>query len=426
MTIIVVCSFFLLILIGFDVGFAMIAAALLGMVTHQYPVDPVTIPLTATNAIDASAYLTIPLFILAGELMNRGGVTQRLIAWSSAMVGHLRGSLAQISVMTNLAMSGITGSPVAEATATGSALIPQMVREGYRGGFAAAVIAASAMLGAILPPSIPMLIYAAIANVSVIKLFLAGIVPGLLLTAGYMGVCALVSRRHGYPAKRKATWKERASITRSSAWALAMPLLVLLGIRSGATTITESAALIVLYALFIGLFIYKSLAWRDLLPICADTSKTSAVILFLLAAAGPFSWLMSELGIAQQISSMVLGASGNPYITLLIVNVILLLIGKVLEPVPALIMFTPTLLPIQAELGIDPIQFGTMVVLNLMIGMQSPPVGLLLFTTSAIGQVPIGRVMLAVLPFVGWSLVVLGLVSTIPAITLALGGPLFH
>jgi tripartite ATP-independent transporter DctM subunit len=296
-----------------------------------------------------------------------------------------------------------------------------MKRVGYRPAFAAAVISASAMLGAILPPSIPMLIYASIANVSVIRLFLAGIVPGLLLTAGYMAVCAAIARRHGYAAAPKATWSARWSATRASVWALIMPLIVLLGIRTGLTTITESAALIVVYALVVGIFIYRGLGVREVGRTFYDAARMSAVILFLLAAAGPFSWLMSELGIAASVAEITLGVSDHPFVILLIVNVLLLLVGKILEPVPALIMFTPTLLPVQAHLGMDPVQFGTMVVLNLMIGMQSPPVGLLLFVTSAIGKVPIGQVMLAVLPFVCWSLAVLVLVCAFPVITLGIG-----
>ena len=407
--------FFGLLVAGLDVGFAMILAAMVGMLMHG-GIDLVMAPLTVVSGVDSAALITVPLFVLAGEIMNRGGVTRRLIEWSTAMVGHLRGSLSQVALMTNLIMAGISGSAVADATATGGILIPAMKKEGYKPGYAAAVIAAGAMLGPILPPSIPLIIYAIMANLSIGKLFLAGVVPGLLLFFGYMAICAWVARREGYAAKEAATWMERAVATRGSIWALLVPVLIIVGIRSGFITETEAAGVICVYALIVGLAIYRDLKIRSLGEVFLAAGKTSAVILFLLAAAGPFSWLLNESHIATRISQGILSLSSDPLVILLIVNLMLFVVGMILEPLPALVMFVPTLLPIQAQLGLDPIQFAMIVVLNLMIGMLHPPIGLLLFVTGAVGRVPLWPIAVQLLPFLGWSLLVLVLISVFPGI----------
>jgi len=409
--------FLLLMLAGMDVGFSMILAAAAGMlVKTDRVVDTVMVPLTMLSGVDSAALVSVPMFILAGEAMNHGGVTRRLIDWSLAMVGHMRGSLSQVSVVTNLIMAGVSGSAVADATATGTALIPAMKSDGYRPGYAGAVIAASAMLGPIIPPSIPMVIYAVIANLSIIKLFLAGVVPGLMLAAGYMVICAVTARRRNYGSRPAASWPERLKTTRQSIWALMMPVLILGGIRFGIVTDTEASAVIVVYALLVGVFIYRELKLRDLGRLIYDAGRTSAVILFLLAAAGPFSWLLSESRVAVGIADSIMAISSHPAVILLIVNVLLLLVGKVLEPLPAMVIFLPALLPIQQQLAIDPIQFAMIVILNLMIGMQTPPIGLLLFVVSAVGRVPIGPVIVEITPFVLWSLAVLILICLFPPI----------
>lgn len=414
-----VLLFFLLLMTGLDVGYSMIVAALAGMLLHAgEAVDPVMVPMTLVSSVDSAALVAVPLFVLAGEIMNQGGLTRRLIEWSAAMVGHLRGSLSQVAMMTNLVMAGISGSAVADATATGGMLIPAMKREGYRPGYAAAVIAAGAMLGPILPPSIPMVVYAVLANLSVARLFIAGIVPALLLFAGYVAICGWKARRHGYQARPRVRWREQVRSTRIAIWALMVPVLVVLGIRSGIITETEAAGAICVYALVVGVLVYRDLRLRDLGRVFYSAGKTSAVILFLLAAAGPFSWLMGESHIATLISESVLGISDDPLVVLLAVNVMLLLVGMVFEPLPALVMFVPTLLPVQAALGIDPIHFATVVIINLMIGMLHPPVGLLVMITSAIGRVRIWSVAVETLPFLGWSLVVLVLISVFPALVL--------
>ncbi len=418
-----VILFIVLILVGLDIGFAMITAAMIGMLFKGGGgVDIVQAPLSMLGGIDETALVAIPLFILAGELMNRGGVTLRLINWSMAMVGHMRGSLSQVSLTTNLVMAGISGSAVADASAIGTAMIPAMKREGYRRGYPEAVIACGAMLGPILPPSIPMIVYAVLANLSIIRLFLAGIIPGFMLLAGYMAICAWQARRHGYQSRPRASWPERARVTRASIWALMMPVLIIAGIRFGLLTDTEAAAFVAVYALLIGLAVYRELKPGELGSAFYAAGRTMAVVLFLLAAAGPFSWLISESRIAATIAKSILGISDEPWVVLLTVNVFLILVGKILEPLPAMIITLPALLPIGAQLGLDPIQYAMILILNLMTGMLTPPVGILLFVTSAVGRTPIGPIVREIVPFFIWSLIVLALICAFPPLTLWLPG----
>ena len=417
MTLLIIVLFLILLLAGMDVGFAMVLAAVAGIMTRADPFgDAVMLPLTMLTSVDSAALLSIPLFILAGELMNSGGVTQRLIQWSLAFVGHFRGALSQVAVVTNLIMAGISGSAVADATATGTALIPAMKREGYHVGYAGAVIAAASMLGPILPPSIPMVVYAVMANHSVIKIFLGGVIPAFMLAAGYMVICALIARRRNYPSQQKSTWPERWKATQDSAWALAMPVLVLAGIRFGIVTDIEAAAAIAVYALVVGWFIYRELDRGKFGRAILESGRSSAIILFLLAAAGPFGWLLSEAKVNQGVRDLLLWVSTDPLIVLVMINIFLLLIGKILEPLPAMIIFVPTLLPVAEQLHIDPTHFAIIVVVNLMIGLQTPPVGLLLFVSSAVGKEPIGAIIVQIIPFVLWSLTVLALIVIFPPI----------
>jgi tripartite ATP-independent transporter DctM subunit len=407
--------FLVLMVAGLDVGFSMLAGALIGLVLKTDLVtDVVVVPLTMHNNVDVIALIAVPLFVLAGEFMNQGGVTRRLIEWSMSMVGHWRGSLSQVSVVTNFIMAGISGSAVADASAIGAAMLPSMKEEGYRGGYAGAVIAAGAMLGPIIPPSIPMIVYAVVANASVIRLFLSGVVPGILLTIGYMALCWIYAKRHGYPTRPRSSWRERATVTRKSIWALIMPVIIVLGIRSGLFTDTEASAVIALYALVVGVIVYRELPIRNLPAVFYQGARTAGVILFLLAASGPFAWLLSESQMSEGIAEAVLSVTHNPFLAMMMVNVVLLLMGTILEPLPAMIIATPALLPLQHALGLDPTFFGLIIVLNLMIGMLHPPMGLLLFVVAGVGKIPILSIAVSILPFLAWALVVLTLCTAFP------------
>jgi tripartite ATP-independent transporter DctM subunit len=411
-------AFLLLLFVGFDVGFSMVLAALLGVeFKTERTVDMTMLPLSMISGVDNYALVQIPLFILAGELMNRGGLTQRLIDWSQAMVGRVRGSLGHVSILTNFIMAGVSGSAVADAVATGKPLIPAMQRAGYGEGYAGAVIAAGALLGPIIPPSIPMVVYAQIASQSVVKMFMSGVMPGLLLAGGYLVICTIIGRLRNYPRPPPSSWADRVHATGSAGWALVMPLIVIFGIRFGLVTDTEAAAVAALYALLVSGFIYRSIGWRDLVSLLSSAGRSSAVILFLLAAAGPFSWLVAESQVNEQALTLLRSISSDPTVVLLSINAFLLIVGCILEPLPAMIIFVPTLLPLAPQLGIDPIQFGAVIVLNLMIGLLHPPIGLLLFVVANVGKIRLRPIVLESLPFLGWSLLVLMLSIMFPPIT---------
>ena len=411
-------AFMLALIIGFDVGFSMILSAWLGVLYRGDAVDPAMMPLSMIAGVDTYALVQVPLFILAGELMNRGGLTMRLIDWAQAMVGRVKGSLGHVSILTNLVMAGVSGSAVADAVATGKPLIPAMQREKYGEGFAGAVIAAGALLGPIIPPSIPMVVYAQLSNQSVVKLFMAGIVPGLLLAAGFMAVCSVVARVRNYPSRQPVPWRGKVKATGRAGWALLMPVIIIGGIRFGLVTDTEAAAVAVIYSLIVSLFIYRGIGLGELRKLLFESGRSTAVILFLLAAAGPFSWLVAESQVSQTVVQTIQGWSANPIIVLLIINAFLLLVGCIIEPLPAMIIFLPVLIPLGAQLGIDPIQFGAVVVLNLMIGLMHPPIGLLLFVVSSVGKIRIGPVMWEILPFLAWAIVVLILTIVYPPLTI--------
>lgn len=418
-------SFLLLILIGVDVGLSMILSAWLGIAAKtERAVDPILLPQTMMNGISFYALVQIPLFVLAGDIMNRGGVTARLIEWSQSLVGHLRGSLGHVSIMTNIAMAGISGSAVADAIATGKPLIPAMERAGYGKSFAGAVIAAGALLGPIIPPSIPMVVYAQMANVSVAKLFLAGIVPGLVLAAGYFGICAVLARVRNYPTLPRVPLRGRVRATGRASWALAMPVIIVLGIRFGLFTDTEVAAVVVLYALAVSLFVYRDLRARQLPSIALESARSSASILFLLAAAGPFAWLVAESQVDRYAVELIRSLSDSPTVIMIWINVFLLIVGILIEPLPAMVIFLPALLPIVPVLGIDPVQFGTVVVINLVIGLLTPPVGMLLFVVANIGRIPLASLSRGILPFLAWAIFVLFLLIVFPPLTTWLPGQL--
>lgn len=416
-------AFLLLILIGIDVGFSMILAALLGvMAKTERAVDAIVLPQTMMNGVNFYALVQIPLFIFSGDLMNRGGVTARLIDWAQSLVGHLRGSLGHVAVITNLGMAGISGSAVADAIATGKPLIPAMMKTGYGQGFAGAVIVAGALLGPIIPPSIPMVVYAQMANVSVGKLFVAGIIPGLLLAAGFFAICAVMARLRSYPTLPRVDLRGRVRATGRASWALAMPVIIVLGIRFGLFTDTEVAAVVVVYALAVGLFIYRDLRLKEIPGIAFESARSSATILFLLAAAGPFSWLVAESQVDRYAVQLVRSLSDDPAIVLLWINVFLLIVGILIEPLPAMVIFLPALLPLVPVIGVDPIQFGAVVVINLLIGLLTPPVGMLLFVVANIGRIPLAKLSSGVLPFLAWAILVLLLLILFPPLTTWLPG----
>lgn len=415
--------FLCFLLLGLDVGFSMVLSSYLGiLIKTTRQVDSSIIALRMIAGVDSFLLVAIPLFILAGELMNQGGLTKRLVNFSLSIVGHLRGSLSQVAVITNIIMAGVSGSAVADASATGSILIPAMKEEGYGVEYASAVIAAAATIGPIIPPSIPMIIYGALANVSIAKLFISGVIPGLLLGIAYMITCYIVAGRRNYPRRTRASWQMIGKSFLGAIWALFMPGIVLGGIVFGIVTETEAATLAAVYALFVGLLVHRELSLKKLVEVFYDAGVTSGVIMFLLSAAGIFGWLLAESQINIVISDFLFSISRNSWVILLFINIFLLIVGCLLEPLPALIIFVPALIPLGMKLGVDPVHLGLVMVLNLMIGMLMPPAGFLLLVVSAIGKASMGPLIREVLPFLAMAIIVLLMVTFYPPLATWLPG----
>jgi tripartite ATP-independent transporter DctM subunit len=370
---------------------------------------------------DSFVLLAIPFFLLAGSLMNAGGVTHRLMGFARAIVGHITGGLAHVTVVTNMIMAGMSGSAVADCTGTGSILIPAMVRERYSPAFAAAITSTAATIGPIIPPSIPMVIYAAIVNISVGRMFVGGFIPGVLMGLILMGISYVISKRRGYPREPRATWRTLVRSTKDSFLALLMPAIILGGILGGVFTPTEAAVVAALYAFFLGTFVYKELTLRHLAAVAQEVVVGTASVLLILAAATPFGWLLAAEQAPQTLARL-FAFIAHPWQLLLAINVLLLILGCFMEAVTILIILSPVLAPIVAAAGINETHFGVVLVLNLMIGTITPPVGVLMYIVCRIAKVSIVEFAReAFLPTLGLILV-LFLITYIPSLVTWLPG----
>ncbi|MDD3516169.1 MAG: TRAP transporter large permease [Aminivibrio sp.] len=370
--------------------------------------------------IDSFPLMAVPFFILAGDLMNRGGTTARIIAFADSLVGHIRGGLAHANVLASMIFAGISGSAVADTSAIGSIMIPSMEKSGYDVDFSAAVTATSSVIGPIIPPSIIMVIYGVSVNVSVGGLFAAGFIPGILMGIALMIVIYRVSKKRNYPRSEGFSSKRVAHEFRSSIWALMAPIIILGGILGGVFTPTEAAAVAVIYSFFVGKFVFREIEWRDLPAILFQSGITTGAVLLIISMANVFAWVVAANQIPVKLSSMFLSATSNPYVFLLIVNILLLIVGMFMETGAAIILLAPILAPIAVKLGIHPLHFGFMMVLNLAIGMATPPVGVCLFVSCGITGLSLERVSAASMRFVAALLGVLLLVTYVAPISLFL------
>jgi len=416
-------AFMLLALLAFNIPVAvsLIAPALLFFqLNGDLPIDLVAQRIVATT--DSFPLLALPFFVLAGAIMNAAGITRQLLNLADAFVGHFVGGMAQVAVLLSTLMGGFTASANADAAMLAKMLGPTMIRQGYAPGFAAAVTACAAIIAVIIPPGIGLIVYAYLANVSVGRLFIAGIVPGILLTFTLMVAVYLVSRHRGYvPARtRMVSGAELLRAFRDAIWALTLPLFIIVGIRNGVFTPTEAGAIAVLYATFVGIVLHRELRWAHIPGIMRETLHTTAVVMMIICAASTFGYYMVWERVPTEAANALVRLTQNPAVLLLLVNVLLLLVGMVIEGTAALILLTPILAPVAIKLGIDPIQFGIVMVLNLTIGGVTPPVGTLSFTTASALKVPFITVARETLPLLAALLVALGLVSAIPQISLAL------
>ncbi|MGE4324582.1 MAG: TRAP transporter large permease [Pseudodonghicola sp.] len=375
------------------------------------------LPQRMIAGVDQFVLLTIPLFLLAGALMNVGGVTERIVTFARAMVGHRRGGMSSVSILSSGFFAGISGSAAAEASALGSILIPSMSRQGMPPAYAAALIAVSSVMGPIIPPSITMIIYGVLSGTSIGQLFLAGVVPGIGIAVGLLAYASWRARRDGFPITPKMNARERIAATRRTLPALILPLIILVGIKAGIFTPTEAAAVAVGYALIIG-FIYRDLTLQRVWESLVATALVSTSILFITSMASIVSFVFTLEQVPTLIANAMLSISENPWVILLLLNIFLLILGMFLEPISILILTMPILMKFQMMIGMDPVQFGTVVVLNVVIGMATPPVGILLFITSAISGEPVVKVIREALPLVGICLVVLALIALVPQLAL--------
>ena len=362
--------------------------------------------------------LAIPFFILAGNLMNTGGMTYRIFAVAQLVVGQLRGGLAHVNVVASMIFAGMSGSAVADAVGLGTIEIPAMEKAGYRKRFAAALTAVSSTIGPIIPPSIPFVIYGAIANVSIGALFLAGVIPGLLMGGALMIAIALLARKGEMP--RSAARPPLAislRIVLDALPALLTPLLVVGGILTGIVTPTEASVLATLYAMALGLFYYKELKFADLGEIFWISGRETIQVLIIIAGAGALGWVLVQQQIPNAIIQGILAITTSPWLILLLVNVILLILGCFMETIAIMLIVTPIFLPLMLKIGVSPEHFGVMMVLNLMIGLLTPPVGLCLYAIASISRVPMGELFREMIPYIVALLVVLGLVTFVPELS---------
>ena len=379
-------------------------------------IPPVVMPQKMYAGMDVFVLLSIPGFILAGNLMNRGGITQRIIRFANSLVGWIKGGLGLTNIAASMLFGGITGTAVADAASIGGVMIPGMKKAGYPADFSAAVTAASSTVGPIIPPSVPMIIVGALSGISVGKMFLAGAIPGILMGLAMMVTAYVISARKNFP---RQEWQGFGEVARSfggAFWALAMTFLIIYGLLSGLATPTETAVVASVYAFLVGAFIYRELPVAKLPGIIVESATSAAGILALVGFANVFGWILVSERIPQAIADGVLGITDNKFLVILLINVLLLFVGMFMETIAALIILFVPLLSLAQAVGIDPLHFATFAVLNLMIGLTTPPVGVCLFVCAGIARLPLAPVVVAILPFLATNIAVLLAVSYIPAL----------
>ncbi|NOC93881.1 MULTISPECIES: TRAP transporter large permease [Ruegeria] len=414
-------TFLIFLLIGLPVFFALLAAPGILLWLNGQTNDITLLYRNVYNGMDSFPLMAIPFFMLAGELMNRGGITIRLVEFSQALMGHLRGGLAHVNVLSSILFAGLSGSAVADTSALGSMLIPAMEKQGYTRKFAAAITAASSVIGPIIPPSGIMIIYAYVMGESVAALFLAGIVPGVMVGVGLMLMIKLMADRYDFPvASRKYTWSERRQASLKAFFPLLTPVIILGGILGGIFTPTEAAAVAVGYAFIIGFFVLRTLTWKEVPEVLSNAGMTSAVVLLLVGAAMAFKTVVSLSHAPEQLASLILSLSENPLILLFLINLLLFIVGMFLDAGPAIIILGPILGPIFTSLGVDPIHFAIIMSVNLTVGLATPPMGLVLFVAAAVSRERVETIAKAILPFLAVEIIVIFLITYIPALSMTI------
>jgi len=414
---ILLSSFFIMVFLRFPIAYAVALSSLFTLLYQGLPLT--TIVQQMVKGISSFSLMAVPFFITMGVLMGSGGISEKLISLANACVGWMRGGLAMVNIVASYFFGGISGSAAADTASLGSILIPMMIEQGYDDDFSTAVTITSSCEGLLVPPSHNMVIYATTAGgVSIGSLFLAGYLPGALLAVSLMVGSYIISVKRNYPKGNKFSMMYLIRQLGTSFWALASVLIVVVGVVGGVFTATESAAIAVIYSLMVSVFIYKGLDWKGVWRAMESCVDTLSIVLILIATSSIFGYLLTRLHVPQLAANAIINISDNPIVLALLLNLILLVLGCIMDMAPIILIATPILLPIAISIGIDPIQFGIMVVLNCGIGLLTPPVGAVLFIGSAVSKVPMERVVKATMPFYVCMIITLILITFIPGISL--------
>lgn len=411
-------SFFLLIFIGVPVAYSLGLAALLGAMWIELPLDAVMIQLA--SGVNKFSLLAIPFFVLAGAIMAEGGMAQRLVAFANVLIGFIRGGLSLVNILASTFFGAISGSSVADTASVGSVLIPEMEKKGYPRTFATAVTVSGSVQAILIPPSHNAVLYslAAGGSISIAALFMAGVLPGLLLGGTLTVMCLFLAHKHGFPKGEPIPMRQALKIAVDAMWGLMTMVIILGGILSGVFTANESASIAVVWAFFVTMFIYRDYKWRDLPRLVHRTVKTVTVVMILIGFAACFGYLMTLMQIPMKVTQFFTSISDNKMVILLMINVMLLVLGCLMDMSPLILITTPILLPVVTSLGVDPVHFGMIMMINLGIGLITPPVGTVLFVGSAVARLPLGVVSRAMMPFFIALLLVLMLVTYVPWLSL--------
>ncbi len=413
-----------LMVIGVPIAIALTLASLAFVITNGMP--PIIVLANMVNGINSFPLIAVPFFILAGNLMNTAGITTKIFGFARAAVGWMHGGLGHVNVGASIIFAGMSGAAVADAGGLGNIEIKAMREAGYDTDFAVGITAASSTIGPIIPPSLPLVIYGVIADTSIGQLFTAGIIPGLLMALSLMIMVAFYARARKYPRDQRFSIRMFFTSFLDAFLPLMTPVIIIGGIMFGIFTPTEAAIAAVVYSLFLGLVVYRTLDWNKLMRVSMDTVETTASVMLIVAASMIFAWILTANQAAPQFSSVMLTITDNPVALMLIITVIVLVIGCFMETIAAITILTPVLLPVAMGLGIDPVHFGIIMILNLMIGLLTPPVGLVLYVLSKVAKVPFERCVTATLPFLIPLVTVLLLLTFIPELSMWLPTMLYR
>lgn len=411
-------SFMVLILLGMPVAYSLGLAALIGAVWIELPLDAVMIQIA--SGVNKFSLLAIPFFVLAGAIMAEGGMSRRLVAFASVLVGFVRGGLSLVNILASTFFGAISGSSVADTASIGSVMIPEMVKKGYPRDFSTALTVSGSIQATLIPPSHNAVIYsmAAGGSISVAALFMAGVLPGLLLGLTLAVYCLYIARKRNFPKGHAIPLKQALRICADALWGLMTMVIILGGILSGVFTATESASIAVLWAFFVTMLIYRDYKWNDLPKLLHRTVKTVSIVMILIGFAAAFGYIMTLMQIPLKVTALLTSMTDNRYLILLAINFMLLVLGTLMDMAALILILTPILLPVVTAVGVDPVHFGMIMIVNLGIGLITPPVGTVLFVGSAVGKLPIEKVVRALMPFFALLVVVLGIVTYVPALSL--------